>query len=238
MLYLIGLGLELEDLSLKALKIIKKCKKLYLENYTSTGASIKELEKILKKQIIIAERSLIEYSQEKILNEAKKQNIAILVYGDPLIATTHINYIIDSQKIGVKTKVIHNVSIFNAVTETGLMIYNFGKTASIPFENENIKTPIEIINGNLKSGMHTLILLDLDPKNKKFMNIKDALQYLIKNNINRLCMACSSVGTTKQEVKIGYTKDLLKLKFNKYPQCLIIPGKLHFREEEALELLK
>ena len=105
-----------------------------------------------------------------------------MVYGDPLIATTHINYIIDAQKIGVKTRVVHNVSIFNAVTETGLMIYNFGKTASIPFDNENIKTPIKIIKNNLKMGLHTLILLDLDPKNNKFLTINNALEYLMKNN--------------------------------------------------------
>ena len=236
MLYLIGLGLELNDISLNALNAIKKCKKLYLESYTSIGSSVKELSKLLKKQIIIADRELIENNSEDILKESKNNTIAIWVHGDPLIATTHINYIIDAKKLKIKVKVIHNVSIINAITETGLMLYNFGKTTSIPFNNENVKTPIEVINNNLKNNLHTLILLDLDPKNNKFLDIREALEYLIKNNINNLCVVCSALGTSKQEIKVDYPKELLKLKFNKFPQCLIIPGKLHFREEEALKL--
>ncbi len=238
MLYLIGLGLELGDINLKALEAIKKCKKLYLESYTSIGSSSEELSKLLKKQIIIADRELIENDSEKILKEAKNNDIAILVYGDPLIATTHINYLIDSKKLKIKVDIIHNVSILNAITETGLMLYNFGKTTSIPFNNENVKAPIEVINNNLKSSLHTLVLLDLDPKNDKFLSINEALNYLIKNKINSLVVLCCALGTKKQEIKIGYPIELLKLKFNKFPQCIIIPGKLHFREEEALNLFK
>lgn len=238
MLYLIGLGLEIKDLSLNALDCIRKCNKIYLENYTSIGCSLNELKKLIKKDIILAERKLIENNQEKILNEAKKQNIAILVYGDPLIATTHINYIIDAKKIKVKTKIIHNVSVFNAITETGLMSYNFGKTASIPFDNEKIKTPVKIIKNNLKIGLHTLILLDLDPKDNKFLTINEAIKYLIKNNFNKDCIVCVSLGNKHQKIIYGKMNELIKLKFRNFPQCLIIPGKLHFREEEALELYK
>src|SRR3989344_8556739 len=124
MLYLIGIGLELKDISLKALEAIKKCKKVYLDNYTSVGASVKELEKLIEKSIIIGERSLIEDNIESILKEAKNDDIAILVYGDPLIATTHINYVIEAKKQDINVKIIHNISIANAITETGLMLYN------------------------------------------------------------------------------------------------------------------
>ena len=37
MLYLIGLGLSWKDISLKALEIINKCDKIYLETYTSVS---------------------------------------------------------------------------------------------------------------------------------------------------------------------------------------------------------
>ena len=237
MLYLIGLGLELKDINLKTIEAIKKCKKIYLENYTSTGANLNELKKIFKKPITIVYRDIIE-NDETILKEAKKFNVAILFYGDPLIATTHINFVIDAKKINTKIKVIHNNSILNVISETGLHIYNFGKITSIPFNNENVKTPIEVINNNLKLDLHTLVLLDLDPENKKFLTINKALEYLTKNKINKLCLACFALGTKKQEIKIGYSKNLIKLKFNKFPQCIIILGKLHFREEEALKLLK
>ena len=238
MLYLIGIGLELKDISLKALETIKKCKKVYLDNYTSVGASVKELEKLIEKSIIIGERSLIEDNIESILKEAKNDDIALLVYGDPLIATTHINYVIEAKKQDINVKIIHNISIVNAITETGLMLYNFGKTTSIPFNNKEIKVPIQVIKNNLKLGLHSLILLDLEPKENKFMSINQALEYLINNKINDLCIACSCLGTSKQEIKIGYPKELIKLKFDRFPQCIVIPGKLHFREEEALRLWK
>lgn len=235
MLYLIGLGLSCKDISLNALEAIKECKKLYLESYTSLGCSVKELERIINKKVIIANRELIENNSNKILNEAKNFNIGILVYGDPLSATTHVNYLISCNKLNIKFKVIHASSILTAVAETGLSLYNFGKTTSIPFNNENIKTPIKVIKDNLKLGLHTLILLDLDPGNKRFLTINEALDYLLRNNISLNCIACSSLGTDKQEIKYGSINELKNLKFDKFPQCLIIPGKLHFVEEEALK---
>ena len=238
MLHLIGLGLELEDISLKAINAIKQCKTIYLESYTSTGARVKDLEDLIKKKVIIAEREIIENKQDEILKEAKKDDVAILVYGDPLIATTHINYIIDARKINVKVNVVHNVSIMNAITETGLMLYNFGKTTSIPFNNESVITPINTIKDNLKLGLHSLILLDLNPKNNKFLSANEALEYLMRNGIKNDCIACISLGTNKQEIKYGKINELINKKFDKSPQCIIIPGNLHFREKEALELWK
>ena len=236
MLYLIGLGLDCKDISLNALEAIKKCKKLYLEYYTNIGCSLNELEKLINKKVVLANRELIENHASKILDEAKKANIAILVYGDPLIATTHINYLIDARKANIKTKVIHAASIINAITETGLSIYNFGKTTSIPFNNDNITTPINVIKDNLKSGMHTLILLDLDPENNKFLTINQALKYLIKHDLDLNLLACTNLGIEKAKIRYGKAPDLIKFKFDNLG-CLIIPGKLHFREKEALELV-
>ena len=236
MLYLIGLGLDCKDISLNVLEIIKKCRKVYLENYTSLGCKVNELKKLINKDVIIANRELIENSN-KILNEAKKDNIAILVYGDPLIATTHINYLIEARKAKIKVKVIHNISIFNAIADTGLSLYHFGKTTSIPFNYENIIAPVNVIRDNLKLGLHTLILLDLDPEKNKFLGINEALEYLIKHNLDLNLITCTNLGTDKAKIKYGKEFELVKLKFDNIG-CLIIPGKLHFVEQEALELLK
>ena len=237
MLYLIGLGLDCKDISLNALESIKKCKKLYLEYYTNLGCGIKELENLFNKKVTLANRELIENHANKILNEAKNNDIAILVYGDPLIATTHINYLIEAKKANIKIQIVHATSIFNAITETGLSLYNFGKTTSIPFNNENITAPIKVIKDNLKMDMHTLILLDLDPENDKFLTVNQALTYLIKHDLNLNLLACTNLGTNKAKIKYRKASDLIKLKFDNLG-CLIIPGNLHFREKEALELLK
>ena len=237
MLYLIGTGLDCNDLSLNALDAIKKCKKLYLENYTSIGCSKENIEKIINKKIILANRELIENKSNKLIEEAKKSDIGVLVYGDPLSATTHINYLIECKKLKIKFKVIHNISILTVIGETGLSLYNFGKTTSIPFNNKNILTPVNVIKDNLKMGLHTLILLDLDPENKKFLSIKEALEYLSNNNINSKIIICSALGTIKQDIKYNTIENLKKIKFSNYPQCFVIPGKLHFMEEETLSLL-
>ena len=51
-----------------------------------------------------------------------------------------------------------------------------------------------------------------------------------------LCIGCARIGSESQTIKAGMAKDLLKLNFGKPVHCLIVSGKLHFMEEEALEL--
>ena len=182
MLYFIGIGLNDEkDISFNGLEAIKKCKYIYLENYTSKlNCSVKDLEKFYKKKIILADREFVENKNIEILNKAKKENVAFLVIGDVFSATTHITLLIDAKKLKIKIKIIHNASILNAIGEVGLELYKFGKITSIPFNNENVKTPIEVFKKNYENDMHTLFLLDI---NENLMTINEGLNYLIKNNI-------------------------------------------------------
>ena len=141
MLYLISLGLyDKNDISLSALSAAKKCKILYIERYTNFfGSSNKELEKLFKKKIIEIKREEVE--SLKLINEAKKSDIGLLIIGDVFSATTHSALMLEAINKKIKVGVIHGSSILTAIGETGLILYNFGKTASIPKENTNIKTP-------------------------------------------------------------------------------------------------
>ena len=114
MLYLIGLGLDKKDLSYNAIEKIKKAKKIYLESYTiSFPYTVVELEKFLstatkkKIKVIISDRDLMENKLNKIISEAKYEEIAILVYGDPLAATTHSAIIEEAKNNKVKCELIH-----------------------------------------------------------------------------------------------------------------------------------
>ena len=89
----------------------------------------------------------------------------------------------------------------------------------------------------MKLGLHTLILLDLNPKDNKFLKTNDALNYLLKNDIKLKLIVCSCLGTGKQIIKYDDIKKLKKINF-KLPACIIIPGKLHFIEEEMLNSYK
>tara|TARA_Y100000310_G_scaffold344775_1_gene459429 strand:+ start:12548 stop:13288 length:741 start_codon:yes stop_codon:yes gene_type:complete len=244
-LFLISIGLsDKKDMSLKAIETIKKCNKLYIERYTNYyKTSNKELSEFLKKEVIELKRNDIENNSNKIIKEAKNKKIGILIPGDALSATTHSSLILESKEKKIKTNIIHGSSILTSVGETGLSLYKFGKTASIPFDNEKIETPYQILKENKNS--HTLFLLDI--KDKKYMNIKEALSYLLslekkkKNNLineDTLCVACCALGSNEQEIKSGKVKEILKINFKKYPQCLIIPTKLHFYEEEMLNCFK
>ena len=247
MLYMIGIGLnDAKDITVKGLEAVKKCDAVYLESYTSLLQSPKaELEKFYGKKIILADRDLVEKKAEStILKDAKEKNTAFLVIGDVFGATTHTDLKLRAIDAGIKVKVIHNASILNAVGITGLELYKFGKVTSIPFNSKDIETPYEVLEGNKKLKLHTLFLLDLDPKSKKFLTIKEAIEYLLnveKKNSKKLfieetpCVGCARLGSDNPTIKFGYAREILKHDFGNPPYCLIVPGDLHFMEEEALE---
>jgi len=235
MLYLIGLGLSLKSLSIEAIESIKKCKKVYLEAYTADiPYTVKELESITKKQIILKSRQEIE--NENIVSESKNSNIALLVYGSPLTATTHISLIIKARKEKVKLKVIHNASIFDAVSESGLQLYKFGKTASLPAWSNNYKPTsfIETIKENKKINAHTLVLVDIGLEYQKALSQLEEAYPII--NAQKI-VVCEKLGTEKPKIFYGKTDALKKHNISKL-FCFIIPAKLHFIEEEALNFLK
>src|SRR3989338_2913412 len=241
MLFLISIGLSKEDISLKALEAAKNCNKLYFENYTSVYPnSMDDLKNIFKKEIVKSRREDMENNSLKIIEESKKNNIGILIIGDCLSATTHISLIIEARKNNAEVKLIHSSSILNVVAETGLSLYNFGKVSSLPFNHDNVTSVIENIKLNRKSNLHSLILLDLDPVNEIFVSINDALFYLEKNGFKEKekIIVCCQLGFNS-DIQYGDIKKLKKIKFDKFPQCIIIPAKkLHFVEEEYLYNLK
>ena len=237
-LYLISIGLgDEKDITLKGLEIIQKCDIVYLESFTSKlNCKIEDLEQLYKKKIKIANREICENKAEIILNEAKNKDIAFLVIGDIFSATTHVNFLISAKKLGIEIKLIHNAAILTAIGEIGLDLYKFGRTISIPLENKNVISPVRFLRENLKAGLHTLILLDMIPSENKFLSISEACDYLIRNRISEktLAVGCTAIGTDTAEIKAGILGLLRDWKFSNFPQCIAIPGKLHFIEEEML----
>jgi len=248
-LYFIGIGLNDEkDISLKGLELVKKADFVYLENYTSKlNCNLNYLEELYGKKIILADRKLVEMDAEKtILKQAKDQEVAFLVVGDVFSATTHMDLYLRAKKLGIKTRIIHNASVLTAVGVTGLQLYKFGKTVSIPFENQNIETPYDVLALNQKNNLHTLFLLDLKPDSNDSLSVTDAIRYLLKVELKRnekvftgntLCIGCAKLGSLDQIIRVGKAKELLQYLFRGGMHCLIVPAKkLHFMEEEALKL--
>jgi len=248
MLYLIGIGLEKEDISLKALKTLRKCKEIYIETYTTfLPFSIKQYEnfisKVLNKKIKIkkAERPLLEEKSQEFIEKARNKDIALLVYGDPLFATTHIALIKEAKEKNIKYAVIHSPSVINAISDFGLSLYKFGKIASMPKWEKNYKPKsfYEIIKENKSMDAHTLLLIDPS------LSLTQSLNQLIKSDKEKIIdeiFICSKLGTKNKKIlkinikkikKVGLRKLKNKLKNKiKKPFCFIIPSSISFYENK------
>lgn len=240
MLYLIGLGLDEKDISLKALDALKSCGKIYAEFYTNRG-SAEWLEKIIGKKITVLDRANVE--SDFLLKEAKNKVIALLASGDCLSATTHIELFLEARKNKINVEVIHAPSIFTAVAETGIQLYKLGRTTTLVKEKNYFPgSPYDVISQNKKIGLHTLVLLDIG------MNIKDGLKILMelesrkKQNVignSANVVACCRLGSKDRTIKYANVKELMNHDFkDRMPACIIVPGELNFKEEEVLELWK
>lgn len=239
MLYIIGLGLSDGDMSLNALEAMKRCDALYCELYTSHWmGDVDRLSKVIGKKIVILDREKVE--SDFLANEAKNKYVALLIPGDPLTATTHMQLIMDARKAGVQTEVIHAASIYTAVAESGLQLYKFGRatTLAMPKKNYFPESPYDVIADNQKLGLHTLVILDIPMTATKGIEVLMELEKRKKKDVIKgKLVACCRLGTKDSVIRYDSPETLIKdISLNILPSVLLIPGKLHFKEEEALEL--
>lgn len=261
-LYFIGLGLGDEtDITVKGLNTIRKSFKVYLESYTSILSRPKsELEAFYGKEVIEADRIFVESQCEQMLEEAKTNEVCFLVVGDPFCATTHADLFLRAQELNVKVEVIHNASIFTAVGLTGLQLYKFGETVSIPFFTENWR-PYSFYDKILKNqerNLHTLVLLDIKVKEQseedlirgrlifqppRFMTISQAASQILEASASKGGLTESSqvfgvirLGCTDQKIivkTLGAFRDSPDL--GPPLHSLVIPGEVDEIEQKMME---
>jgi diphthine synthase len=250
-LIFIGLGLyDEKDISLKGIEEIKNCDIVFAEFYTSilAGTNLKKIEKKIGKKIEVLSREDTEKGK-KILEFAEKKDVAFLTCGDPMSATTHIDLRLNSLKMGINTKIIHGSSIFTAVPGLlGLQNYKFGRTTTLAYPDKDYfpTSPYSIIDINKKLGLHTLVLLDIQAEKKIFMTANDAMKLLlemeekIKGNVfkqDSIICVVARAGSDEPVVSAGIIKDLIDRDFGPPLHTIVVPGKLHFMEFEALKIL-
>jgi len=175
MFYLIGLGLcDESDITLRGLNAIRGASRVYLEAYTSILMVPKErLEKFYQKTLILADRETVESNADEILRGADKEDVALLVVGDPFGATTHTDIILRARHLNIPTQIIHNASILTAIGSSGLQLYKFGQTVSLVFFTPSWRPSsfYHRISENAKLGLHTLVLLDIKIKEQSEENL-------------------------------------------------------------------
>ncbi len=252
MLKLIGLGLWRKQVTLEALEELRSSDKIYYDYYTniSQDLTLEELSRLTGKPIVKADRGILEYPGLKnLVREASKIDVSIAVVGDPLAATTHVIILEEARKQGVPYKVVHGVSgLYVSQLESFLQPYRFGRTATVtfPYGGSYPVTTVRVVYENLCLGLHSLLLMDLKLDEPRLMTIGEALS--IMNKIEQdnwghpilgglLGISLEAAGTPYARVKTGCLDDLRNEAFDRMPQSLVIPGRLHFAEEENLTSL-
>ena len=251
MFYLIGVGLRPGHLTLEAKEAISGCSKVFLESYTSqySQGSVPDLVGVVGKEIKELDRNGVEEGFGAILREAKSsgENVALLVFGNALSATTHVQLLLDAKKIGLESKVVPGISIYSYLGATGLDQYRFGRTCTIVFPKENYSPEsfYDAIEVNHSAGLHTLCLLDIDRENGKMMAVSEALEIISRIEKKRgkailenvVLVGLYGLGSDGQVAKAASLNVLKRSSFGLFPQSLVICSSLTEKEKEALGVL-
>lgn len=231
MLYLIGLGLDDGEITQKGLEALESVDKAFVEFYTNTETvDIESLEDQSGTDIEKLSRDEVE-RKDKIIESAAEQETAFLVSGDPLTATTHYDIKHRAEEKGIETKVVHAPSIFTSIAETGLNVYKFGRTVTLPKDMvpESIGTYIE---KNDSIGLHSLVLLDI---NYDAGEAAEKLVEIDQDLADREIVVLERANNENQEVSVMALKELSNTSLGETPHSIIIIGDTSHKEEEFLE---
>ena len=252
-LWLIGIGPgDLDHITERARRVARGCSKRYLEGYTAILPPTEEMrlesvvgpwEKLMRDGV---------ESPKSMLDEARSGAVALLVVGDPMQATTHIDLEERCAEEGIGFHVIPGLTATAlAVSLSGLQSYRFGRQVTIPFSDGDYlpTSPFEMICRNKEAGMHTLALLDLDPtgmglEQPRPMTPSEAVDHLVRMNekvedFDELVeewggLLLSDLGTEEERVISGSLGDLSQMKGG-HIHALIIAAEFSGLEAEAFE---
>jgi diphthine synthase len=248
MLVFIGLGLREDGIPLRGLREAREADTVFAEFYTSLvpGLNIERLEREIGKPITILNREMVEGHPEEFLKAARRGKVALLVPGDPMVATTHVDLRLRAAKAGIETKVIHSASIASAAPGlAGLQSYRFGPSATVPFPDNPSTRPYEILAENSRRGLHTLLLLDIRADEGRAMTANEAMEIMLgleerlrggAFTPGTLAVVVARAGSEGAVIRADEVGKLREFDFGPPPHVLIVPGKLHFVEAEALKV--
>jgi diphthine synthase len=246
-LVFIGLGLNDETgMTLRGLEEARTVDTLFMESYTSAFSAPRRsaLERLIGKPVRQLTRDEVERGTI-VLDAARTARVAFLVVGDPMTATTHVDLRLRAAKDGIPTRIVHGTSIVTAAAGVlGLQIYKFGRITTVPFPAPGFRpaSPVDAIIENRRAGLHSLVLLDLD-ESGRFLGPKEAFALILEGSSERgvsdpgpATVACivSRAGAPDVRATSGRIADLKHVDPGPPPHCLVVPGKLHFLEKEAL----
>ena len=257
MLWIIGAGINgYKGISVDALEILKKCDRVYIERFTSS-LSDKDLEGLnalingntCDSNILIPVQRWFVDDGREIIEHSKYNDVALLTYGDPLIATTFTELQVRAIRRSIQVKIIHAASgITSLIGETGLHIYKFGRTVTMMSGLQSYITVYTTILDNLLAGNHSLILTEYANNNnnlfflnptfffEKMLEAEEEIKYGAFSP-ETFAIVASRIGTEHQRIESGKVKSLIDKDYGIGPHSIIITASLHFTELDAVKTL-
>lgn len=243
-LWLVGLGLGPGGLSLAARDAARDADVRFLETYTSRPPDglddrVGDVEPVGRDEV---------ESGDRILQAARDGDAALLVPGDPLSATTHVDLRLRAAREGIEVRIVHGASALTAVPGLlGLSHYKFGRGTTLvdPRPGYAPESPYDVIEANRDRGLHTLVLLDTGD-GESYMTAGRGIEFLLDVEDRRgrdvvppdrlVCVVCRA-GRPDVACHAGPASDLAGRDLGPPLHTLVVPGDLHFKEREALEVL-
>jgi diphthine synthase len=242
----VGLGLGKKGATIEGIEELRSADVSYLEYYTTPHEPelLREIQKAAGRQLTIVDRAFVE-DGNRILDEAQSRHVVLAVMGDPMIATTHNELRARAIKRGIATRVFHAATIASAAASaSGLHFYKFSRTVTITREAVNRLTQAyQILHQNLLEGAHSLLLLEYDVQTGEGVTPPEAIGGLLLAEANfkrgvvsgsTFALVLSRLGREDAKLVAGDFDTLAKMDYGEPPHSLVIPGKLHFTETEAI----
>lgn len=239
----VGMGLcDEKGLTLEGLEEARRANIVFVELYTNLmpGLDLVRLEGEVGKPIVVLNRSQLEDGARPIVEAGSRQAVVLLVPGDPMVATTHVSIRLELAKRGIRSRIIHGASIVSAICgATGLQSYKFGKSVTLPHGPIVPSSVLETVRDNVNRGLHTLVLLDVSTDSPDQMTIGEAARRLVGASPDLgsfLGVGAARLGSGDEMLLASTLGRLRSEHFGVPPHSLVVPGKLHFMEVEALRV--
>lgn len=259
MLEFVGLGLfDERSVSERGAAAIAAADAVFLEGYTSVlaGATVDELAAHHGTDIEVLDRASVEQHPDAVLERATSQRVAVLVAGDPMVATTHVDLRLRAAAHGIETNIVHGTSASTAAAGLcGLQARRFGKATTVPrpgqFGDTGVpQSVIETIEANRQRGLHTLVYLDIDLGDGSIDGLEyDELVETLKQRCldaatatgqladalpSTLAVVIARAGSDAPLVTADAMDELADGEYGPPLHLVVIPGQLHDLEAEAL----
>ncbi|BDR93524.1 diphthine synthase [Vulcanisaeta souniana] len=238
-LYIVGLGLGPRSITREALEVLKTVDAVFMETYTSKApiGFMEYIRGIRNDVDFVSREELEDNNGEVLIRELNNgRNTALLVIGDPMIATTHAAIAVIARKHGFNVRVVSSVSIVCALlSQLGLSPYKLGPVVTVTYPRMGVLSmrAYEVLSDNVRRGLHTILLLDIRD-NGDFMSAPDAINVLREMervgglgviNDELMVIYAARVGWDDQRIDVSTIGNVPSI--GDTPHVLVVPGLLN-----------